>query len=115
MPSATHAFMCIARQEPASLHAVTSSSLEKAAAARDEIESQLTKKPNIKLLRLDLSSLELVKKAAAHVLAEASRLDILMLNAGIMATPPALTVDRYEQQTQDGRRRVRGPWKVWTE
>ncbi|KAL4908806.1 hypothetical protein BDW74DRAFT_187326 [Aspergillus multicolor] len=72
----------------------------KAQAAIAEIESQLPKPSEtaIKFLELDLSSLESVKNAATTVLAESPRLDILMLNAGIMAAPPGLTVNGYEVQ-----------------
>ncbi|KAL6238784.1 hypothetical protein BDW75DRAFT_236983 [Aspergillus navahoensis] len=72
----------------------------KGQAAIDEIQSQLPRPiaANIKLLELDLSSFESVKKAASIVLAECQRLDILMLNAGIMATPPGLTANGYEVQ-----------------
>ncbi|RDW81502.1 oxidoreductase, short-chain dehydrogenase/reductase family [Aspergillus mulundensis] len=72
----------------------------KAQAAFDDIKSLLPKPcpTTIRLLELDLSSLESVKSAATTVLAESTRLDILMLNAGIMAVPPGLTSDGYEIQ-----------------
>ncbi|GES64931.1 ab-hydrolase associated lipase [Aspergillus terreus] len=49
-------------------------------------------------LKCDLSSLASVKSAAEEFLAQESRLDILICNAGIMAMPPATTVDGYEVQ-----------------
>jgi NAD(P)-dependent dehydrogenase (short-subunit alcohol dehydrogenase family) len=52
----------------------------------------------IKLLELDLSSIASVQKAAKTIATESQRLDILMLNAGIMARPPGLTQDGYEMQ-----------------
>lgn len=72
-------------------------SIQKANAAIDEIRQQV---PNaaIQVLELDLSSFASIKKAAATVLSTSPRLDILMLNAGIMATPPGLTKDGYESQ-----------------
>lgn len=70
----------------------------KAQAAIDEIQAQLPTPANIKILELDLSSLESVRKAAAKFTAEEERLDILMLNAGIMAAPPGMTCDGYEIQ-----------------
>jgi NAD(P)-dependent dehydrogenase (short-subunit alcohol dehydrogenase family) len=72
-------------------------SVQKANAAIDEIRQQV---PNaaIQVLELDLSSFASIKKAAATVLSTSPRLDILMLNAGIMATPPGLTKDGYESQ-----------------
>ena len=53
---------------------------------------------SIKYLELDLTSLASVKKAAEMFLAENERLDILMNNAGIMASPPGLTKEGYEIQ-----------------
>ncbi|KAL4865577.1 hypothetical protein BDV12DRAFT_188061 [Aspergillus spectabilis] len=70
----------------------------KAQAALDEIQAQLRTPANIKILDLGLASLESVKNAASTVLTESARLDILMLNAGIMAAPPGLTKDGYELQ-----------------
>lgn len=52
----------------------------------------------IKLVQLDLASLESVKTAADTILAESDRLDILICNAGVMALPPGLTKDGYEIQ-----------------
>ncbi|KAM0559975.1 hypothetical protein ACHAPJ_003929 [Fusarium lateritium] len=53
---------------------------------------------NIKILPLDLSSLEKVKEFASEFLQEAEQLDLLFLNAGISSTAPALTEDGYESQ-----------------
>jgi NAD(P)-dependent dehydrogenase (short-subunit alcohol dehydrogenase family) len=71
--------------------------LFKASAAVAEIHSQVPG-ANIKLLELDLSSFDSVKKAATKFTEEAGRLDILMLNAGIMGVPPAVTEEGYEIQ-----------------
>lgn len=76
---------------------LASRSLEKAKAAADEIKQQVPDAP-ITLLELDLGSFDSVKKASMRVLSESDRLDILMLNAGIMAVPPGLTKDGYEIQ-----------------
>lgn len=56
--------------------------------------------PGVKLtfLRCDISSLASVQECAQEVIAATDRLDILMLNAGIMATPPSVSVDGYEIQ-----------------
>jgi NAD(P)-dependent dehydrogenase (short-subunit alcohol dehydrogenase family) len=53
---------------------------------------------NIIFLEMDLASFASVKKATQQVLATTDRLDILMNNAGIMATPAAVTTDGYEIQ-----------------
>lgn len=52
----------------------------------------------IVFLELDLASLASVRRAARQVLAQSDRLDLLINNAGIMAMPPARTVDGYEVQ-----------------
>ncbi|KAL5002996.1 NAD(P)-binding protein [Aspergillus recurvatus] len=70
---------------------------DKARAAADEIE-RLIPDALIKLLNLDLSSFDSFNEAAKLVLQESSRLDILMLNTGIMATAPGLTRDCYKVQ-----------------
>ncbi|KAF1956673.1 retinol dehydrogenase 14 [Byssothecium circinans] len=74
--------------------------LQKARLALDDIKSQLppTNTTTIEILQLDLASLDSVTKAAAIVRQASERLDILMLNAGIMAAPPDQTVDGYELQ-----------------
>lgn len=66
--------------------------------AQDAIADIKQKVPaaNIKPLALDLTSLDSVKAAARAF--DAPRLDILMLNAGCMAAPEALTADGYELQ-----------------
>ncbi|KAH7161359.1 short-chain dehydrogenase/reductase [Dactylonectria macrodidyma] len=76
---------------------LASRNLEKARSAADEIKQQVPDAP-IELLELDLSSFDSVKRASRKVLSETDRLDILMLNAGIMAVPPGLTKDGYEIQ-----------------
>jgi NAD(P)-dependent dehydrogenase (short-subunit alcohol dehydrogenase family) len=53
---------------------------------------------NILFLELGLASLASVKAAAETLLAENTRLDILINNAGIMTVPPGLTSDGYEIQ-----------------
>lgn len=52
----------------------------------------------IKPLELDLTSFDSIKRAANTVLTESDRLDILMLNAGIMATATGVTSEGYEIQ-----------------
>lgn len=53
---------------------------------------------NIHFLQMDLSSFLSVRQSAEAFLSENSRLDILINNAGIMATPPSVTQDGYEIQ-----------------
>lgn len=63
----------------------------------DEIHEHIPDSP-VKILEMDLTSFASVKKASQRFLAECDRLDILMLNAGIMAAAPGLTENGYEVQ-----------------
>jgi retinol dehydrogenase 12 len=85
------------RHKPARIW-LAARNLNKAQAAVDEIKKQVPDAAPIKLLELDLGSFESVKKAARTFTAESDRLDILMLNAGVMATPPGVTEEGYETQ-----------------
>ncbi len=69
----------------------------KAAAARAEI---LAAHPDARLevVELDLGSLASVEAAAQTILATHDRIDVLMLNAGVMALPEGTTVDGFERQ-----------------
>lgn len=53
---------------------------------------------SVSFVLCDLASLPSVKKAADKILAECSRLDLFLPNAGIMARPPGLSSDGYELQ-----------------
>ncbi|EFR03688.1 retinol dehydrogenase 14 [Nannizzia gypsea CBS 118893] len=88
-----------ARHGPAQIWMAARSS-EKARAAVKEIQQQLppSNQTSITVLEMDLSSLASVTKAANTFIAQCDRLDILMLNAGVMAVPPGLTTDGYELQ-----------------
>lgn len=74
-------------------------SSKKAAQAIEEIKQRV---PNhaveIKVLEMDLTSLQSVSAAAHTFNSQSPRLDILLLNAGIMAVPAGLTKDGYEIQ-----------------
>ncbi|KXJ84725.1 hypothetical protein Micbo1qcDRAFT_170005 [Microdochium bolleyi] len=63
----------------------------------DEIEAEVPG-VSIKLVEMDLASLSSVRASAYKVLDSSDRLDILLLNAGIMNVPPATTKDGYEIQ-----------------
>ena len=69
----------------------------KAIAAIESIK-KVAPEANIIFLELDLASFASIKSAADKFIAENTRLDILMNNAGIMATPPGLTTNGYEIQ-----------------
>ncbi|RMZ92609.1 hypothetical protein DV736_g156, partial [Chaetothyriales sp. CBS 134916] len=70
----------------------------KAKAAIDDLNKQLKEPVDIEWLPLDLASLSSVKAAAETVNAKTDRLDILVLNAGIMAVPPGKTDAGFDIQ-----------------
>ena len=53
---------------------------------------------SLQIIKLDLASQASVKAAAVKVMASRPKIDILVHNAGIMATPQGRTVDGYESQ-----------------
>lgn len=71
--------------------------VERAEAAIDDIKRDVPDAPIVPL-QLDLASFESIKSAARTFLSQSDRLDILMMNAGIMATPAGQTEDGYELQ-----------------
>ncbi|KAK7924181.1 Bli-4-like alcohol dehydrogenase [Apiospora marii] len=92
-----------ARHGPAKIW-LAARNAEKAKAAIAEIQEELGHggggggETPIEFLELNLASLATVQKAAQRLRAESPRLDILMLNAGVMCNPPGLTADGYELQ-----------------
>ncbi|KAK3630354.1 hypothetical protein LTR56_006970 [Elasticomyces elasticus] len=62
-----------------------------------EAKSKFPEAP-VTFVQCDLASLESVQKAAKSILEQTDRLDVGMLNAGVMALPPGLTKDGYEIQ-----------------
>ncbi|KAH8681719.1 hypothetical protein BX600DRAFT_375194 [Xylariales sp. PMI_506] len=66
------------------------------AAAVAEIQKASPAGVQIRSVELDLASFESVKAAARTFTAAESRLDILILNAGLMGGPVAVTPDGYE-------------------
>lgn len=86
----------MAKHNPAQIY-LAARSKDRADAAIAAIEEKV---PNaaVRFLELDLTDFASIKKAADEVTTSTSRLDVLMNNAGIMATPPGLTKDGYELQ-----------------
>lgn len=70
-------------------------SAQKASAAISSIK-QAHPTANITFLPLDLSSFTSISRAAASLISQTPRLDILINNAGIMGADPGLTEDGYE-------------------
>ena len=60
--------------------------------------SDILEPGRVELLKMDLNSLESVRAAAADFLKRSKRLNILINNAGIMATPQGKTADGFELQ-----------------
>ena len=70
----------------------------KAQEAIDEIKAQVPNAPPMRFLEMDLTSLASIRQASKTFLQHSDRLDILLLNAGIMAVPEGTTKDGYEIQ-----------------
>ena len=64
--------------------------------ATEAIQGQLSEKVDIEYLPLDLTSLRSVKDAAGRFESRSDRLDILVLNAGVMAMPMSTTDAGFE-------------------
>ena len=86
-----------ARHEPERIY-LAARSLERAQTTIEEIRKEVPNAPPIEPIELDLASLASVKAAAAAFASKSQRLDILMLNAGIMMVPHGVTKDGYELQ-----------------
>lgn len=72
-------------------------SLEKGQAALEQIQDE-DPQAHVLLMQLDLADLNSVHRFGEDFLAAFDRLDILINNAGIMATPYGKTADGYEMQ-----------------
>jgi NAD(P)-dependent dehydrogenase (short-subunit alcohol dehydrogenase family) len=70
---------------------------EKAARARDKLESEL-ERSSLEVLDLDLADQASVRAGAALVVEQHARLDLLVNNAGVMGTPYGQTADGFELQ-----------------
>ncbi|KAH8669411.1 hypothetical protein BGZ61DRAFT_364252 [Ilyonectria robusta] len=68
---------------------------QKADAALAELRSHAPD-VSVRFLQLDLASFESIKSAARTFTSAVSRLDILLLNAGVMGCPPGKTKEGYE-------------------
>ena len=87
----------LAKHKPAKIY-MASRTESKARDAIKSINAQLKEPASIEYLPLDLSSLKSVQAAAQHVNASSQRLDILILNAGIMAVPATKTESGHDIQ-----------------
>jgi len=65
--------------------------------AKKEVE-QMSAKENVRIQEMDLTDLSSVKAAAEEIIEKEGTIDVLLLNAGVMATPYELTKDGFELQ-----------------
>src|SRR6201985_659098 len=73
--------------------------LKKAEAATQQVRKDATAKGgSFELIELDLGNLKSVRAAADKLLAKGEPLDIIIANAGVMATPFGKTADGFETQ-----------------
>ncbi|MDP9920452.1 NAD(P)-dependent dehydrogenase (short-subunit alcohol dehydrogenase family) [Variovorax boronicumulans] len=72
--------------------------LRKAQAVRAAVLSDAANVGSFDLVELDLSSLESVRRCADRIAREESLFDVLIANAGVMATPAGRTRDGFETQ-----------------
>lgn len=69
----------------------------KAKEAINDIKAQVPNAP-IKFVKIDLASFASIRESAKVFMEQSDRLDILLLNGGIMSVPPGTTDDGYEIQ-----------------
>ncbi|KAH8665558.1 hypothetical protein BGZ61DRAFT_461875 [Ilyonectria robusta] len=88
----------LVKHNPAAIYLTARTATRGNAAIQDIEKAVPAAKGKIKFLELDLGSFASIKKAADSFATQSERLDILMNNAGLMASPPGLTTDGYEVQ-----------------
>jgi len=72
--------------------------LSKAAAATEQVRTQAGRGGSLRLVQLDLASLDSVRRCANGLTAESKPFDVVIANAGVMACPKGNTVDGFETQ-----------------
>ena len=72
--------------------------LEKAHRATDQIRAHAANGGGIELVELDLASLVSVRACAGSILEIGAQFDLVIANAGVMATPFGRTTDGFETQ-----------------
>jgi len=72
--------------------------LKKGEAATQVVRDQAAKGGGLELIELDLASLASVRAAAEKLVADGREFDIVIANAGVMATPQGKTADGFETQ-----------------
>jgi NAD(P)-dependent dehydrogenase (short-subunit alcohol dehydrogenase family) len=72
--------------------------LSKAQAATEQVRAQAKGGGSLRLVQLDLASLDSVRRCADGLLAAGEPFDVIIANAGVMACPKGTTVDGFETQ-----------------
>ncbi len=72
--------------------------LKKAHAATEPVRAQAANGGGLELIALDLASLASVRACADALIADARPFDVVIANAGVMATPFGKTADGFETQ-----------------
>jgi NAD(P)-dependent dehydrogenase (short-subunit alcohol dehydrogenase family) len=72
--------------------------LSKAQAATEQVRAQATGGGSLRLVQLDLASLDSVRRCADGLLAAGDPFDVIIANAGVMACPKGTTSDGFETQ-----------------
>ncbi len=90
------AILALAPHSPEHIY-FTGRNIKEAERIKADVESRVSS-ANLTFIECDHLSLASVEKAAKEFLAKSSRLDVLLCNAGVMATEAALSSDGYENQ-----------------
>jgi NAD(P)-dependent dehydrogenase (short-subunit alcohol dehydrogenase family) len=72
--------------------------LSKAQTATEQVRAQAANGGSLKLIQLDLASLDSVRRCADGLLAASRPFDLIIANAGVMACPKSKTLDGFEMQ-----------------
>jgi NAD(P)-dependent dehydrogenase (short-subunit alcohol dehydrogenase family) len=72
--------------------------LRKAQTATEQVRAQAANGGSLSLVQLDLASLASVRSCADGLLAAGKPFDLVIANAGVMATPKGTTADGFETQ-----------------
>src|SRR6202522_4434354 len=72
--------------------------ISKAEVATEQVRKQAAKGGSLRLVRLDLASLDSVRRCADELTAAGKPFDVIIANAGVMACPKGTTADGFETQ-----------------
>ena len=72
--------------------------LDKAKRATEQVRKDAAHGGSLELIELDLASLKSVRAAADRLVAQKKPFDVVICNAGVMATPKGKTADGFETQ-----------------